>query len=411
MIRILTGLLVFAALAAGDVARLHELAETRRFFLLREALQQPGGNEAEILLYRGMVESRFGQEPKGIDDLTRFLASRPSPDRRRTAYEELAAALTRQGRYREAGRNLTEALRLTPPGGGTDTANTKDVYAALAGIPPQSVAFGEDVPDVPARATFNELGSWDVPVDVNGRQGQWIFDTGANWSTLSAGEAERLGLQTRKSHAYVRGSTGKTNALRLAVASDLQFGRAHLKDVIFLVLSDDALFVAPLKYQIRGILGLPVLRALGRVGIAANGDLRIEPGGTAKGTPNLFFDGLAPIVEVRHGDSRLQMLLDSGANASFLYRSFRSALTNDEVAGLTTKDEQTGGAGGIIVRRTEVVPSLRLLLSGGPVDLSNVSLLTTDPEGDARYRDGVLGADALRAGFTLDFHAMQLTLQ
>jgi hypothetical protein len=33
------------------------------------------------------------------------------------------------------------------------------------------------------------------------------------------------------------------------------------------------------------------------------------------------------------------------------------------------------------------------------------------PEGEARYRDGVLGIDALRAGFTLDFRAMQFRLE
>jgi hypothetical protein len=403
----LIGLLLFATLAAGDVARLHELADTRQFFLLREALQQPGLNTADTLFYRGMVESRFGQEPKGIADLTRFLASQPSPDRRRMAYEELAAALVREGRYGEAGRNVTEALRLTLADERTDNANKQKLYAALADIPPQSVAFEENVP---VRATFNDLGSWNVPVDVNGREGQWIFDTGANWSTLSAGEAERLGLEIRESDASVGGSTGKRNALRLAVANDLRFGRAHLKHVIFLVLSDDSLFISPLKYQIHGILGLPVIRALRRVGIAANGDLRIEPGRAARGTPNLFFDGLSPILEVRHDDRRMQMFLDTGANASLLYRSFRSALTTDEIAGLTAREEQTGGAGEILVRRTEAVRTLRLFVSGRPTNLSDVSLLTTAPEGDARYRDGVLGTDALRSGFMLDFRAMQLRL-
>jgi Aspartyl protease len=116
-------------------------------------------------------------------------------------------------------------------------------------------------------------------------------------------------------------------------------------------------------------------------------------------------------VEVRHDDRRMQMLLDTGANVSSLYRSFRSSLTKDEIAGLTAKDEQTGGVGKIIVRRTEVVRSLRLFVSGQPVDLSSVSLLTTAPEGDARYRDGVLGTDALRHGFTIDFRAMQLRLE
>ena len=105
------------------------------------------------------------------------------------------------------------------------------------------------------------------------------------------------------------------------------------------------------------------------------------------------------------------MFLDTGANTSFLYRSFRSALTKDEIAGLTAKDERTGGAGEVIVRKTEVLPTLRLFVSGRPMDLSNVSLLTTAPEGDARYRDGVLGMDALGKGFTLDFGAMQLRLE
>jgi hypothetical protein len=286
-VQLLIAVLLFGAVAVSEVAQLQQLADTRQLFLLREALQQSGWNKADTVFYRGMVESRFGREPQGIDELTRFLASDSSPDRRRKAFEELAAALARQGRFHEARRYVTEALRLTPPGEQNDGANKQKLYAALADTPPQSVAFGQDVP---VRATFNELGSWNVPVDVNGRRGRWIFDTGANWSTLSAGEADRLGLETRESEAYVGGSTGRQNALRLAVANDVRIGRAHLKHVVFFVLSDDSLFVGPLQYQIRGILGLPVIRALGRVGIKANGDLRIEPGRTARGTPNMFFE-------------------------------------------------------------------------------------------------------------------------
>jgi hypothetical protein len=266
------------------------------------------------------------------------------------------------------------------------------------------VTFGSDVP---VRATLNGLGTWDVPVDVNGRRSQLIFDTGANWSTISAGEAERLNIKPRESDAYVRGLTGKKNPLRLAVASDLQIGRAHVQHVIFLVLPDNALFVGPLKYQIQGIIGLPVLRALRRVGLAANGDLRIEPGRTATGTPNLFFDGKSAIVEVRHGNRRVQMFLDTGANASALYPSFRTTLTKDEIDALTVKDEQ---AGEVLVRRTESVANVRLFIVGRGVDLSDISLLTTVPDRDARYRDGLLGIDALRGGFTLDFRAMQLRL-
>lgn len=406
-------LVLCAGLAAGDLARLRELADARQLFLLREALEQPGWDEAQTLLYRGMVASRFGREREGIHQLRRFLAGDASAAAREDARDELVAALAREGRFQEAVDVLEEGLRAAPAGARGDWANQRRLYGALADVPPQSVSFG---PQVVVRAALNPLGSWDVPVEVNGRAGQWIFDTGANWSTLSAGEAERLGLALREADAYVLGSTGQRNALRLAVADELRLGRARLEHVVFLVLADESLYIEPREHQIRGILGLPAIRALERVGIAADGELRIEPGGAATGAPtsaapNLCFDGLAPIVEVRHGERRMRMFLDSGANKSCLQRSFRSALTEDELAGSSTKVERTGGAGGIAVRTTEVLPTLRLLVGSRALELSQVSLLTAEAEGEARYRDGVLGADALRAGFTLDFRALQLRLE
>ena len=81
-------------------------------------------------------------------------------------------ALVREARYGDAARHITEALRLTPPDEREDNANTQKLFTALAGVPRQSVTFGKDVP---VRATINQLGSWDVPVDVNGRRGQWTI--------------------------------------------------------------------------------------------------------------------------------------------------------------------------------------------------------------------------------------------
>ena len=184
--RLLSTLLLVAGVAAGDVTRLRELADARQLFQLREALQEPGWNTAETLFYRSMVDSRFGEERKGIDGLTRFVAREPSPAQRRRAFEELAAAFAREGRYGEAARTVAEALRLTPTDEQADNANKRALYAALADIPRQRVTFGRDVP---VRAVVNQLGSWDVPVDVNGHRGLWIFDSGANWSTRRARQA------------------------------------------------------------------------------------------------------------------------------------------------------------------------------------------------------------------------------
>jgi predicted aspartyl protease len=343
-------------LVAADIGQLQKLADKGRFFELRRVLQQPGLNPAETLFYRAVIASRFGHEREGIELLQSFSATKPNPGMARKTREEMASAFTRLGRYKDAAQAWGEALLLTPGDdperNGND--NTRALMAALSEVLPEAADFGEDVPITSER---NRLGSWNAPVRVNGINGQWIFDTGANISTLTETEAKRMGLSVRETKAYVNGSTQKRNALQLAVASDVQLGAAHIHNVVFLVLADQALHIGPLHYQITGILGLPVLRALRRVGVSSAGLLRINPReAVLPGAPNLFFDEASPIVEVDYHEHRLQMFLDTGANATVLYPSFLDSLRHDENLRLRTKREKVAGAGEVIQRRTSVVP-------------------------------------------------------
>jgi predicted aspartyl protease len=408
--RYLLGLVCCLSLTTADVSQLRQLQEKGRFFELRETLQKDGWDNPENLLYRGLVESRFGQEPAAVVDLQKFLAASNDQGLHRKANEEMASALVRLGRYGDAALALSEVLRLTPPNDidRTDTENSRAFYETLADIAPQTVEFGEETA---VQAEFNPLGSWNVPVEVNGHKGTWIFDTGANWSTVSESEAAEMGLALRETNTYVKGSTGKKNPLRMAIAGDLRFGNAHLRNVVFLVLSDKALYVGPLKYQIKGILGIPVLRALGRMAISGKGMVRIEAKrASAEGEPNLFLDGWDLIVDVRHGDRRLEMDLDTGANATSLNPSSRDALKPDEIASLKTERDKTAGAGGTMTRKTQVLPTFRLDILEHTEELTKVTVVGQQPTGDKSYRDGTLGMDALISGFTLDFRAMQLRL-
>jgi predicted aspartyl protease len=404
-------LLWCSSLVAADIGQLQQLADKGRFFELRRVLQQPGLNPAETLFYRAVIASRFGHEREGIELLQSFSATKPNPGMARKAREEMASAFTRLGRYKDAAQAWGEALLLTPGDdperNGND--NTRALMAALSEVLPEAADFGEDVPITSER---NRLGSWNAPVRVNGINGQWIFDTGANISTLTETEAKRMGLSVRETKAYVNGSTQKRNALQLAVASDVQLGAAHIHNVVFLVLADQALHIGPLHYQITGILGLPVLRALRRVGVSSAGLLRINPReAVLPGAPNLFFDEASPIVEVDYHEHRLQMFLDTGANATVLYPSFLDSLRHDENLRLRTKREKVAGAGEVIQRRTSVVPRLGIEVFGKLIDLKNLSLLSEAPPGTGRYRDGVIGMDALWSGFRLDFDAMRLEIE
>jgi hypothetical protein len=393
-------------LAAAD---LDQLLQTHRFFELRRQLAQPGSESAETLFYRGVLECRFGQETSGIAKLQHVLTTNPSQAMARRSHEELAEAFERMGRYKESSEQLAEALRLTPKDDSEYASNENDglLMDSLSDVTPQRVDFGNDVP---IRATRNPLGSWNVPVEVNRVPGQWIFDSGANLSTVTESEARRMGLSVVETKAYVYGSTGVKNRMRLAFAKELQFGAARVQNVVLLVLPDASLNVGPAhRYRISGILGVPVLRSLGSVGISKEGTVRIhDRQAAAPGAANLFFDGEDPFVEIGHDRHLLQMFIDTGANTTVIYPSFRFALTREEIRRLQTKRERRAGAGGSIQRQAQRLPALRLDLLDKPVDLKKVSLEPEAPPNS--HDDGVIGMDALWGGFRIDFEAMRLEL-
>jgi clan AA aspartic protease (TIGR02281 family) len=230
-------LLVCSTLAAGDLEPLRQLTLDKRFFELRHELQHSRAGTSETLFYRGVVASRFGREQEGIRLLQEFLATNPPPELVLQAHQEISAACVRLGRY-------GEAIRIWP--------EADPLIASFRDIPPEGVEILEG-PSV--KATRNRLGTWDVPVQVNGVDTRLIFDTGAKFSAVSESEARRMGLSIRDSQATVAGATGDHNPVRVASA-DMVLGSAHIRNVVFLVFADRAMYLAPLRHM-RGLFGLP----------------------------------------------------------------------------------------------------------------------------------------------------------
>jgi hypothetical protein len=242
---------------------------------------------------------------------------------------------------------------------------------------------------------MNGLGSWNVPVEINGHRVDWIFDTGANLTTISESGAREMGLDIRQTNAWVKGSTGVKNALHIAVANGLRLGPARLNNVAILIISDEALYISALHYRIQGILGLPVIRALGVSQMSASGSLSISRGQpTPRQEPNLFFDELRSIVEIRHDGHALQMYLDTGSNKTDCYASLRVALRPAELGRLKRKRETFAGAGGMLKRSITKLPVLRFELGGRDIQLKNIDFFDKQPAGGVQYYDGVLGMDA-----------------
>jgi predicted aspartyl protease len=320
--------------------------------------------------------------------------------------EELASAFARLGQFGNAAAELDQ-LAVTIPSGDPqriEIENTRSLFSSLRDVAVQTVEFG---PEVSITAKRNPFGSWDIPVEVNGKKGQWTFDTGANFSTLSESEASRMGMAVHETVSDVTSShTGIHSRLRVTVADNLLIGSTHLHNVVFLVLPDEALHFG--KYQVRGLLGLPAIRALGRVSFSAKGAMRVQEslrGGDAD--RNLFFEGLSLVVEVHHSDRPRMMILDTGANRTYLYPSFLDALDPRDLGHVRRGVGTSGGAGGTVKQDVEIVPTAQVQLAGSPLQLRRIRV---QPGGSFPHEDGLLAADALARGFTLDFKAMRLRL-
>ena len=159
--RKLLPLLWCATTFAADIEQLHQFNQRHRFFELRNALQEFGPDRAETLFYRAVLASRFGHEAEGVELLQKVLAAAPDRQMKRATHEEMASALERLGRYREAAQAWNEAMLLTPASDPDRMHQeyTRSLLTPLSDVAPEIVGFGVDKPN---QATRNQLGSWDV---------------------------------------------------------------------------------------------------------------------------------------------------------------------------------------------------------------------------------------------------------
>jgi hypothetical protein len=188
---------------------------------------------------------------------------------------------------------------------------------------------------------------------------------------------------------------------------------ARIHNVVVLVFADKAMYLAQVRLQLRGFLGLPAIRALDRVGISRDGTVRIRPpesaGATEKQEPNLFFDSQNPVIELSRGEYRLQFLADTGAFASAFYPSFRNALRPGEILKMKRVRQKVTGGGTIVDRRIDQLPELSIDVLGRRLNIGKANFTPADD--GKQYWDGWMGIDVMRNGFLLDFQTMRFSVE
>lgn len=336
------------------------------------------------------------------------------------AASALAGAEMRQGRYSRAAVALRLALRpdVIATASDRDRRSTEQfmpVLEALEGIAAQSG------PSIPTGETAVTRDAAELPlaaVVIEGQPQPVILDTGANLSVIVRSRAAALGLRMLDAQVSVASPVAEQTPVQLAVADRLEIGGAAFRNVVFLVLPDEALTFAQGRYKIDAILGFPVLSRLGRLTFSsseAGETMAFQPSARRSdpaNPPNLLVDGLTPkvIACLRPENAPIQLALDSGAQTSSLRPRFAEAFPGRVVAA-SASTEAVGGVGGAVMRESRAIPTLDLSFGqNASVSLADVPLNieSLNQPGD----HGRIGQDVLRArgGYVLDFGTMRFEL-
>jgi hypothetical protein len=369
--------------------------------------------------FAGVLANREGRIPESIQLLKSVLPGiRTShPDRAAVALQALADDYIKSFQYGDAAQVYDDLLtHFSGQLGPDELKGTKD-DAGLARIlreaPAQTVTWDGAVR---LKTERNPLNSMNVDLTVNGVQGPWLLDTGANLSVVSKSFAERLGLKFLPGVTQTQaGLTGIENPLRVALLPTLPMGGATLHNVVALVLDDANLNINLGKqaYQINGIIGYPVFQALRTITFLHDGEFEAGDEARAAGTgARMYMNQLTPIIECKVEGSDLPFSFDTGASSTDLlvryYQQFHSASK-----GWKRSKTMSAGAGGVVKRKIYIQPQVKIGIGDKTVTLEKVPIYTSGTGTDTNEQlYGNLGQDVVAdfESFTLDFSTMTFSL-
>lgn len=196
---------------------------------------------------------------------------------------------------------------------------------------------------VKQKMQIDKAGLKNLRVSLDKDSIDFIFDTGANISTVTQTTAKKLNMKIIPANIEVGTITGQTILADLAVCPRLNIGEIVVKNAVFLVLSDQALHIEQIDYSINGIIGFPIINAFREIQITQDNLFIIPEIESPKSHPsNMALDELKPMIYM----NGMHFSFDTGATESMMYLSFYLK-HKQEIDSLYTEQEfEFGGAAG-----------------------------------------------------------------
>jgi predicted aspartyl protease len=281
-----------------------------------------------------------------------------------------------------------------------DTKNSLKIWAALAREGRQRVVKKDNTR---LQMTKDKAGLNNLHVSAGAATMSFIFDTGANLSTITKSAAKEFNMKIIPVDIEVGTIIGTKVQAQLAVCDKLTLGNIEIHHAVFLVMDDKALAFPQIDYQIHGILGFPVIEGLGEIKISKEGYFIVPKEDTSIQTrSNMAMDGLTPLV---YADG-MHFTFDTGAGETILYAKYYRDHQQEIDDRYTSTLVSFGGAGGQ-AKLDGYKISAALNILDKTAALKDISLLKNDIK-DREHVYGNIGQDVIRQFdvMTIDFNRM-----
>jgi len=390
--------LVTAAAAQRSEEQLLQLARAHRWFELRALV-----TDRSSPMVRGLVAAAFNDTATAERLLRDVIRTAPGSDAADLAYATLGRIYVRSGQYTRFATHY-EAWAAAMPASTTVRDERQD-YEKFRGRPNQI-----NGPRRQSSLRHSPDGYLTLPISVDGKTDEFIFDTGAWQSALTEREAKKLGMTIRDDGRTLTDLSGTKTSFRTAVAKEVALGAMRFRDVSFAVITPGGA-LAGAEF---GIIGLPIILAMG--GIDWSNDGGAEFGGALRTTtrePNLVFTGGRLTVGVTVLGKDVLLAFDTGANGTNLNANFADAFPEASAQGKQGTSD-LNGIGGTQTFASVELAELVFSIGGARVPLRPVVVtLQRNATAGGVCCVGNGGHDLLKqgSGFTIDLSKMVLQVR
>ena len=306
--------------------------------------------------------------------------------------------------YKQAYATIDEILkkysRLYKKSDIDDYKNTQKIWKVLSDQPKQQVLI---LGNTDMKIIKDEAGLSNLEVTKDTVSIPFIFDTGANFSTVTESTARKLGMTVFDSLIDVTSITGNKIKAHMAICPVFKLGNIQVNNAVCIVFPDKELAIPQIDYQINGILGFPVIEAMKEVQITKGGDFIVPKTRTTNPEQNMAIHNFVPVINIE-GET---YSFDSGADQTMLYNVYYKRHKAEIAAKYREEKLSFGGAGGLTTKRGFMI-KFEPLISGKKIKLNSVMVFLENIKEEENYLSGNIGQDIIRKfeKMTLNFEDM-----